>query len=175
MHTQTRVHGHKYRLARAHTGRARYSPKALISERPAPWRPLLPAPRNPRAPSDRVPRLRASRTHSLGAGAGAPGPRARILQAAPESGRAAAWRLPAPGKSPAGPSEDVGGRQLSGQRRCPTGVLLGRRVWESQENFDARRPERTRPPPPLPLRTQKSDAGNKSQASKRTVPRRPSI
>lgn len=92
----------------------------------APSPPSAPHPGSQR-PAPPAPGLPASCAHSLGAGAGAPGPRARILQAAPESGRAAAWRLPAPGKSPAGPSEDVGGRQLSRRRRCPAGVPPGPR------------------------------------------------
>lgn len=123
-----------------------------------------------RAPPLRAPR--APRAHSLGAAAGAPGSRARILQAAPGSGRAAAWRLPAPGKTPAGPSEGGGGRGPSG-RGAPQGYLLRRGVWESRDKFDAPRPAATRPPPPRPVRSQKPDAANKSQASRRTAPRAP--
>lgn len=106
----------------AHGARALWPESTL-----APSPPSAPHPGSPR-PAPPETGLPASCAHSLGAGAGAPGPRARILQAAPESGRAAAWRLPAPGKSPAGPSKDVGGRRLSRRRRrwrCPTGVPPG--------------------------------------------------
>lgn len=180
MHTQTRVqvqtctsvHGREYertRDARA-TARKHSFPSAPHPGAPSSQSPATPAPPETGFPGSEHP----APTHL------APVP------ARPGPARASSRRPPSQGAQPHGGSRrreraqpgqvrTSAGANSPGSGGAPQGCLLGRCVWESQENFDARRPERTRPPPPLPLRTQKSDAGNKSQASKRTVPRRPSI
>lgn len=172
-HAQTRVQGHTGAQTgvRGHTqAQACTNPKVL----PLPGLPSCP---NSQLPPRRGPgSLRPSPSqdaHSPGAGAGEPAPRARTLQAAPGSARAAAWPSGPPPR--AGPGEEGRGRRgpLPGgdaRQVC----LLGSCVWESQK-FDPWSPEMKRSPIPSPLGRQESDAANKSQTNERTAPRRPSI
>lgn len=97
-------------------------------------------------------RLGAPRTHSLGAGACAPGSEsgARILQAAPGSGRAAAWPLPAPAEP-------------SLARRGPSGGdAHGSAAAPASPGEVPRRGLARRQPPPPPPPAVKSAAGTKA-------------
>lgn len=188
-HAQTRVHrhtwAHGHTRARAHwpesaplreTARPRSPPPSALlpSSGPSPLPSLSPAPPlQVRCPGSERPapphpltwrrcrRARAPRAHPPGG----PEVRARSRMAA----QALAESLALARRGPAAAGTDPS--PAAGRAGMPAGPLR----LEVPGKVRPRRPERTQPAPPSPLYSQKSDAGNKSQASERTVPGRPSI
>ena len=130
------------------------APTRAHSQAPWPKSSWLP---ETRLPSSRPPHTHTptARTHSPGAGAGAARPGERSLQAAPRSGRAAAWPARA------------GAPQLAGAEPLSLGGSSRQAQPETGRGAGAQQPPRGLP---RPRHRQESEAGNKSQASEHGPP-----